>query len=304
MDEDIDGIPLEKFDNSKGFIPSKWETVDPDQIEAQAITTSKWDTLEPVAPEPPNISQDSDESNDDYQDSGREFDEDKRSRLREIELKLIQYQDEIESGMRSIKTGWTLPQQLEHYRRKLMKKSDKEIRDLRDSSSDLYHSSSTSSRKDISKQRSISPIEIHTKKLKKAKRSRSPSPPMRTTKSSRKSKSPYSRRSARDSISPPKRSSKRNRSRSRSFSESPKHYKSPSPSRTKYELNSPKKYRSPSPPLRVSTRITSSSSSSRQRSPSVRNSTRQIREISPSIRYVKTSPGRHRSDKHKHKHKH
>lgn len=29
-----------------GFILSKWETVDPDQIEAQAMTTSKWDLLE------------------------------------------------------------------------------------------------------------------------------------------------------------------------------------------------------------------------------------------------------------------
>lgn len=54
MDEDIDGIPL---DNSKGgFIPSKWETVDPEQVKDQAITTSKWEKLEPVAPEPPKIS--------------------------------------------------------------------------------------------------------------------------------------------------------------------------------------------------------------------------------------------------------
>lgn len=29
-----------------GFIPSKWETIDPDQVEAQAMTTSKWDQLE------------------------------------------------------------------------------------------------------------------------------------------------------------------------------------------------------------------------------------------------------------------
>lgn len=71
MDEDIDGIPMEGNQSASaadmdsdgglakgkgGFIPSKWETVDASQIEAQAITTSKWDTLDPVAPEPPQIS--------------------------------------------------------------------------------------------------------------------------------------------------------------------------------------------------------------------------------------------------------
>lgn len=71
MDEDIDGIPLDgnqvgsaaEIDSDGGvgkgkggFIPSKWETVDASQVEAQAITTSKWDTLDPVAPEPPQIS--------------------------------------------------------------------------------------------------------------------------------------------------------------------------------------------------------------------------------------------------------
>lgn len=62
VDDDIDGVPMEDDDepscpiikNDKktsmpaGFVPSKWETVDPDQIEAQAMTTqtlasSKWD---------------------------------------------------------------------------------------------------------------------------------------------------------------------------------------------------------------------------------------------------------------------
>jgi U2-associated protein SR140 len=57
VDEDIDGIPMDSTDMQKSgaFIPSKWETVDPDQVEAQAITTSKWETLEPVAPEPPTM---------------------------------------------------------------------------------------------------------------------------------------------------------------------------------------------------------------------------------------------------------
>lgn len=39
MEGDRDAAP-------SGFIPSRWETVDPDQVEAQAMTTSKWDQLE------------------------------------------------------------------------------------------------------------------------------------------------------------------------------------------------------------------------------------------------------------------
>lgn len=38
--------PLEKDAAPSGFIPSRWETVDPDQVEAQAMTTSKWDQIE------------------------------------------------------------------------------------------------------------------------------------------------------------------------------------------------------------------------------------------------------------------
>jgi U2-associated protein SR140 len=52
--------------------------------------------------------------------------EERRIKLREIEVKAVQYQDELESGQRALKTGWTLPQQVEHYRRKLLKKSEKE----------------------------------------------------------------------------------------------------------------------------------------------------------------------------------
>lgn len=52
--------------------------------------------------------------------------EERRSKLREIEVKAMQYQDELESGQRSLKSGWTVSQQVEHYRRKLLRKSDKD----------------------------------------------------------------------------------------------------------------------------------------------------------------------------------
>lgn len=59
----------------------------------------------------------------------RDMTEEKRQKLREIEVKAVQYQDELESGQRQLKTGWTLPQQVEHYRRKLLRKSEKEKKD-------------------------------------------------------------------------------------------------------------------------------------------------------------------------------
>ena len=34
----------------------------------------------------------------------------------------MQYQDELESGRRSLKTGMTIQSQVEHYRKKLIKK--------------------------------------------------------------------------------------------------------------------------------------------------------------------------------------
>lgn len=50
-----------------GFILSKWETVDPEQVEAQAMTTSKWDLLE-NSTDNPDSSQNDQDSND-YSDT-------------------------------------------------------------------------------------------------------------------------------------------------------------------------------------------------------------------------------------------
>lgn len=45
--------------------------------------------------------------------------------LREIEVKVMQYQDELECGSRKTKTGWSIGQQVEHFRRKLTKRAEK-----------------------------------------------------------------------------------------------------------------------------------------------------------------------------------
>lgn len=67
--------------------------------------------------------------------------EERRTKLREIEVKAVQYQDELESGQRSLKSGWTVPQQVEHYRRKLLRKSDKERKEKeKDVKSDKHKS--------------------------------------------------------------------------------------------------------------------------------------------------------------------
>lgn len=237
-DPDIDGVPISSGENERspqaaGFIPSKWETVDPEQIEAQAITTSKWETLDPVQGtqlrQAANLSEDSFDSFE-YSEGTRDYDEEKRVRLREVELKTVQYQDELESGQRNLKSGWTVQQQIEHYRRKLVKKS------LRELQQDSPQSGRTSSLK-----RSPSPTDS-MKRAKKQKRSPSPPSYNRSTSSRRRSRSPgYSKRS-KDSASPSRyRKHRRSRSHSKSSSLSPKRYNdrsvSPSIRSSKYESN-------------------------------------------------------------------
>ena len=53
---------------------------------------------------------------------GRDVSEERRLKLREVELKVVAYQDDLESGQRSVKTGYTLQEQVQHYRTKLMRK--------------------------------------------------------------------------------------------------------------------------------------------------------------------------------------
>ncbi|XP_035724598.1 U2 snRNP-associated SURP motif-containing protein-like isoform X2 [Vespa mandarinia] len=136
MDEDIDGVPMDDEDNMNvrnkedekkpampaGFVPSRWETVDPDQVEAQAMTTSKWEELG---------QNDDSNSQDASMDSSRDYNEERRNRLREIEVKTMQYQDELESGRRTLKSGMTIQGQVEHYRKKLIRKSEREMKDLK-----------------------------------------------------------------------------------------------------------------------------------------------------------------------------
>ncbi|XP_067631661.1 U2 snRNP-associated SURP motif-containing protein [Eurosta solidaginis] len=300
MDDDIDGIPLEKIPtelsdmqmkaNAKAgaFIPSKWETVDPEQVEAQAITTSKWDTLDP--PQAPKFYDSSDEEQNNANAAQQQLqDDDKRTKLREIEVKTMQYQDELEAGTRQLRSGWTISDQVEHYRRKLLKKdanaaaespasaprlSSKEIRSRAGSESPDNVVKRSASRR---LKRSPSPEQYHS--------SGSRSSPVRSSASKRAHHSPYISSSTRREISPTPSSTRSaksaRRNRSRSPSDSPKRYRESSSHISKssrYE-NSPRSRRTPSP-LSV---YTSSSS---------RSSKRDEREHE------------HRSEKHKSRHRH
>lgn len=174
--DDIDGVPLDDMPSTTGgFVKSKWEELDPQQVAHQAITTSKWELLQeapPVAPEPPRISSICDYSSDSDNDS-KEDSEERRKKLREMEVKIYEYQDQLETGDRQLKSGWTIKQQVEHFRRKLMKKAEK---------NDSDSQSSTSRReRDPSEKRSkrsrASPSSERDRERYSRKKSRSVSPP-------------------------------------------------------------------------------------------------------------------------------
>ena len=43
--------------------------------------------------------------------------------FRDIEVKVMAYQDELETGDKGIKSGWSIAEQVEHYRKKLLRKA-------------------------------------------------------------------------------------------------------------------------------------------------------------------------------------
>merc|ERR1712111_114792 len=79
---------------------------------------SKWDDKEDVDGEPIN-----NESDNDFPDVDTGVTEERRQLLREIEVKVMQYQDELEGGKKGIKSGWTISEQVEHYRKKLLRRA-------------------------------------------------------------------------------------------------------------------------------------------------------------------------------------
>uniref|UniRef100_A0A3Q3KT07 U2 snRNP-associated SURP motif-containing protein n=1 Tax=Mastacembelus armatus TaxID=205130 RepID=A0A3Q3KT07_9TELE len=140
MEEDIDGIPLDQSKEATFKVaPSKWEAVDESELQAQAVTTSKWEIFEQPEETKKNEGDSDDddrspslEDNQSYSNPIRdesdvkakmsEMNEEKRTKLREIEVKVMKFQDELESGKRPKKLGQSIQEQVEHYRDKLLQK--------------------------------------------------------------------------------------------------------------------------------------------------------------------------------------
>ncbi|UJR37661.1 hypothetical protein I4U23_030357 [Adineta vaga] len=204
-DPDIDGRPLnvsqeirprfreEKKETSSGeikarFVATKWESIDPTEVAAQAVTLSKWDFDQESAAKgseslyedladtsktsSENVNLNSDEKirnnsststynieNTIAQDclSTSDMSEERRQKLRDIEIQVLKYTDELESGRRERTHGLSLAQDIEIYRQKLLQKIDDDRTSTSPDSSRSTNRSSTSrhSSSRYSQQRSI-----------------------------------------------------------------------------------------------------------------------------------------------------
>ncbi|XP_035288218.1 U2 snRNP-associated SURP motif-containing protein-like [Anguilla anguilla] len=159
--DDIDGMPMEENADKNKSIPrprvalSKWERVDDSEVLPQVNAESKWDLIkEQDSEEEVNVGVDpkgddgntEDSSGEDSSSPSKydvadfkrsvtnfELSEDKRSKLRELEVKVMKFQDDLESGKRPRKSGMGVQQQVEHYRNKLLQKEfDKDDQDRKE----------------------------------------------------------------------------------------------------------------------------------------------------------------------------
>uniref|UniRef100_A0A3B3VBL4 U2 snRNP-associated SURP motif-containing protein n=1 Tax=Poecilia latipinna TaxID=48699 RepID=A0A3B3VBL4_9TELE len=227
IDDDIDGVPLSGSDF---------------QGRVAAVTTSKWEIFEqPEESKKGEADSDDDdrsprsEDNQSYSNPIRddsdlkakmsEMNEEKRTKLREIEVKVMKFQDELESGKRPKKPGQSIQEQVEHYRDKLLQKVGTSVI----VPSNRHHSGSPSPLRSGSRRgRSSSPRSERSERSERSDRSYSKdtssrsshkdSPRSSNKKSSKRSpSSPRTpKRSRRSRSRTPKKSTKKSRSRSRS----------------------------------------------------------------------------------------
>uniref|UniRef100_A0A1A8FD57 U2 snRNP-associated SURP motif-containing protein n=3 Tax=Nothobranchius korthausae TaxID=1143690 RepID=A0A1A8FD57_9TELE len=272
IDEDLDGIP---FDQSKEaafkVAPSKWEAVDEAELASQAVTTSKWEAFEQPE-EAKNRAEDSGEDersprSDDNQtyfnpirddsDTKAKMNEEKRSKLREIEVKVMKFQDELESGKRPKKSGQTIQEQVEHYRDKLLQKEKEKEKLEREKEKEKKEKEKAEARlKELKKEKEKD--DTPTRKDRKRHHSGSPSPTRSASRRGR-SASPRSERSERS-----------DRSYSKDTSSRASHKDSPRPSSKKSSKRSPSSPRTPKRSRRSRSRTpkkATKKSRSRSRSP-------------------------------------
>ncbi|KAM6969749.1 U2 snRNP-associated SURP motif-containing protein [Aplochiton taeniatus] len=224
--DDIDGMPLDLPHTRVAL--SKWERVDDAEALSDGIPAHGSSTKEGDADTEEDSSDDSSSpskyDNADFKSSLSTFQmtESKRSRLRELEVKVMKFQDELELGKRPRKSGQSVHQQVEHYRNKLLQKEfDKDDQEIKERSApkskdrlkkEERREKTEESRRDKEKSkknedreksrgrsrdsderpqkhRGDSPSKTKSKSPKRSKRSRSPSPSRKTWRSS--SRSPH-----------------------------------------------------------------------------------------------------------------
>ncbi|XP_036733201.2 U2 snRNP-associated SURP motif-containing protein isoform X2 [Manis pentadactyla] len=260
LDDDLDGVPLDASEDSKKnepifkVAPSKWEAVDESELEAQAVTTSKWELFDQHEESEEEENQNQEEESEDEEDTQSskseehhlysnpikeemteskfskysEMSEEKRAKLREIELKVMKFQDELESGKRPKKPGQSFQEQIEHYRDKLLQR-EKEKELERERERDKKDKEKLESRsKDKKEKDECTP----TRKERKRRHSTSPSPSRSSSGRRVKSPSPKSERSERSERSHKESSRSRSSHKDSPRDVSKKAKRSPSGSRT------------------------------------------------------------------------
>uniref|UniRef100_A0A8C4YXJ5 U2 snRNP associated SURP domain containing n=1 Tax=Gadus morhua TaxID=8049 RepID=A0A8C4YXJ5_GADMO len=142
LEDDLDGVPLDQSkEGTFKVAPSKWEAVDEAELESQgtharthSLRHSRTHLCVVVCSDDDDSDEDRSPSSDpagssnplredgDGKGKQAEMNEEKRTKLREIEVKVMKFQDELESGKRPKKSGQSLLEQVEHYRDKLLQK--------------------------------------------------------------------------------------------------------------------------------------------------------------------------------------
>uniref|UniRef100_A0A3B3D2I9 U2 snRNP-associated SURP domain containing n=1 Tax=Oryzias melastigma TaxID=30732 RepID=A0A3B3D2I9_ORYME len=265
MEEDIDGIPDQSKEATFKVAPSKWEAVDEAELQAQ-VTTSKWEIFE--QPEETKDRSPRSDDNQSYSNPMKDdgdmkakssgMNEEKRTKLREIEVKVMKFQDELESGKRPKKPGQSIQEQVEHYRDKLLQKEKEKEKLEREKEKEKKEKEKAEARlKELKKEK-----EKDDTPTRKDKRHHSGSPsPTRSSSRRGRSSSPRSERS--------ERSERSDRSYSKDTSSRSSHKDSPRSSNKK-SSKSPSSPRTPKRTRRSRSRTPKKStkkSRSRSRSP-------------------------------------
>uniref|UniRef100_W5KC98 Zgc:163098 n=1 Tax=Astyanax mexicanus TaxID=7994 RepID=W5KC98_ASTMX len=140
--DDLDGVPLGPPMDDLDGVPFE-ESLDKT---VPSVALSKWERVDDAENVKENEADSDDSSSDDAASPSRyegaefksslknfEMSESKRTRLRELEVKVMKFQDELESGKRQRKSSMSLQQQVQHYRNKLLQKEfDKDEEEKKD----------------------------------------------------------------------------------------------------------------------------------------------------------------------------